>query len=179
MSSENYDAKEVNAEGADLPHVFRYYLARGFIEPEDYVIDVACGHGYGSGILKRSRADSIVGIDYGDEAIMHAKDRHKGIEFRQEDLNEIDELPPCHLSVCIETIEHLKDPERFAKLLKKHTARTIFLTTPIVPTVGKNPNHLHDFNPNSLMRLFNDDQWRTFHHAQHGGMYGIFAFSRR
>ena len=175
---ENYPFKEKDAEGADLPHCFRYYVARGYVEPDDKILDLACGFGAGSNILKRSLADSVVGMDYRLDCITKAKEDHTEIEFQQKDLNIIDELPPCTYSVSIETIEHLKDPERFADMLKYYTEERIFISTPIIPSKDTNEHHLHDFIPDDIIALFRDDEWRLFHWGSHGGVYGLFYFQK-
>ncbi len=178
--SENYKFSETG-EGADIPHTFRYYLARGFVEPADVVLDVACGWGGGSEILARSRASEVHGLDYREDCITHATAQninHK-VSFKQFDLNKGKELPQSTYSVTIETIEHLKDPQKFADMQKLHTRDRIFVTTPIVKTKEDNEHHLHDFTVNDIVRLYQDDDWKLFHRAEHGDIYGIFFFEKR
>jgi 2-polyprenyl-3-methyl-5-hydroxy-6-metoxy-1,4-benzoquinol methylase len=135
---ENYN---VNEEiGHTLPantntaHLWRYYIARGFVEPGDVVNDVACGYGYGSGILARTAAKEVRGFDYDKHALSDARKKFPKIHFVKQDLDTTHSLPPCDLSVTIETIEHLDDPDRFAETLRASTRRYIFVTTPFVPT---------------------------------------------
>lgn len=173
--SENYNFSE-SGEGADIPHAFRYYVARGFIEPGDTVIDAACGWGKGTDILSRSMAQSVVGIDYRDDCMEFVK--KYDLTFKQLDLNECD-LPPCDYFVTIETIEHLKDPQKFADMQKASTKHRIFVTTPIIETKAGNEHHLHDFTTVDVISLYQDEEWKLFHHAVHGGIYGMFLFTRR
>ena len=178
-------------DGAQRPHLFRYYMARGYLTQDDIVNDVACGCGYGSELMAEV-AGQVTGLDYSPEMIDHANDFHvqrnkeflrgsyTNLDYEVVDLNEAEALPPCTVSVSIETIEHLKDPLHFAKLLKESTKRLIFITTPIVPTKHANPFHLQDFTPNDIETLFTDEIWRPFHSYKQGAgpdsMYGGFIF---
>ena len=192
MSERLYVDKRDWSDGASRPHLFRYYLARGFIGTNDLVNDVACGCGYGSEILAEA-AGQVTGYDYDPDVIKHAEEFHvpnnkeffgsfSNLHYEVSDLNLVDGLPKCDVSVSIETIEHLKDPERFARLLKDSTKRTIFLTTPIVPTKYGNPHHLHDFTVDQIETMFTDEVWRPFHSYKQGAgpdsMYGGFIFWR-
>ena len=51
-------------------HVLRYVTACRWLDPSDYVLDVACGTGYGSKIIARS--NRVMGIDSDKEAIAEA-----------------------------------------------------------------------------------------------------------
>ena len=167
-------------DGAARAHLFRYYLARGFVNRGEQVNDVACGSQ-----LLAEVAGHVSGFDYDPSAIGHAKDYHlkDNIDFEVADFNEISSLPGCDISISIETIEHLKDPEKFARLLKDSTKRAIFLTTPIIPTVYANPHHLHDFTPGQIEAMFMDEIWRSFHSYKQGAgsnnAYGGFIFYRK
>ncbi|QGH72291.1 MAG: methyltransferase [Podoviridae sp. ctg2L5] len=185
MAERIYVDEERWDDGPSRAHLFRYYAARGYLEKDDVVKDVACGCGYGTAILGRV-ARHAIGLDYEKEAIGHAKEYHgvkqNNIEFQVADFNAEIVLPKTSVSVSIETIEHLADPQKFANMLKSSTTRLIFLTTPIIPTKHENPHHLHDFTPGQVEALFIDDQWKPFHsYAQgaHGGSaYGGFIFYR-
>lgn len=174
-------------DGAERAHLFRYYLARGFITEKDQVVDVACGCGYGSEILAEV-AERVIGIDYDPGSIKHAKEFHiprsKGdLDFWEGDLNRIERLPESDVIISIETIEHLRDPERFAELLKSAARRLIFVSTPIVPTKHANPHHLHDFTVDQIEGIFGDDEWKPFHSYKQGAgpnsMYGGFIYYRK
>lgn len=192
MAERLYVDKRDWNDGPSRPHLFRYYLARGFLDRDDIVNDVSCGCGYGSAILAEV-AGQVTGYDYDPDVIKHANEFHLqenkaynrgfyNLNYEVVDLNVADSLPKCNVSVSIETIEHLKDPEHFARLLKDSSKRLIFLTTPIVPTKGENPHHLQDFTPDQIERLFTDDIWKPFHSYKQGAgpdsMYGGFIFWR-
>lgn len=191
-----WDATEDIHDNADYPHVFRYYTARGFVEPGDEVIDVACGYGYGTRILARSTASSIMGIDKGDYQLELAKKRGPiyrppkdvdadlyepaSIEFRQVDLNIATEIPKCDYLVSIETIEHLESDTRGIEIFK-NSARRMFLSVPIGATSHSNQWHKHDYMiRDEFIKLVVDDKWKLFHSATHGGgVHEMFYFVRR
>jgi len=183
MAERIYVDEERWDDGPSRAHLFRYYAARGYLEKDDTVKDVACGCGYGSAILARV-AKYVIGLDYEQEAINHAHATHakENVDFKLADFNTDIVLPQTSVSVSIETIEHLKDPQKFANMLKESTSRLIFLTTPIIPTKHENPHHLQDFTPGQVEALFIDEIWKPFHsYAQgaHGGSaYGGFIFYR-
>lgn len=167
---ENFPAHE-NSKKADTntSHVWRYYLARGFIEPGDVVNDISCGYGYGSRILSRSKASAVIGYDVDQDALKEARKNYPDLEFYYIDLDKNHyPLPEADVTISIETIEHLDDPEAFARQIKLSTRRYILITTPIVPTTQAalgvekgSPYHHHDFSIVSLNNLFIDKKWRN------------------
>ena len=144
-------------------HLSRYYMARGFVKPMWTVKDVACGCGYGSEILAEV-AGHVVGMDFNERVIEHANESHKGanVEFLVEDFDMVSEIRVSDMSVSIETIEHVRDPKKFADLLKTSTRKLIFISTPLIPTIHKEPLHRTDFSRHSLRELFVDESWGVF-----------------
>lgn len=188
-SGENHRSNEHNlGHNTDTAHAWRYYLARGFIEPGDVINDVACGYGYGTAILARSTASLVRGFDYEPGVIEDARADYGNSKtiFDVMDFDKDYELPLADYTVSIETIEHLDDPEVFARSLKLSTRRYIFLTTPIVPTTKAalgdelgSPYHHHDFSLVSLDNLFVDEEWDHLHDSVQGGTHGIIVFVNR
>ena len=115
----NVDLQKKKFVGADSAHIARYIVARGLIRPGDHVLDAACGTGYGSRFLKQV-ATKVWGFDYSDEALKHAELRHTlgdGIEFNKADFNTHVDYPEVDVSVSLETVEHLKEPEHLKVML--------------------------------------------------------------
>lgn len=95
-----------------------------------FVIDAACGCGYGSAILADA-GNRVLGIDNSAEAIEFAqaawsRDR---LEFRQADLMYA-ELPCAEAAVSFETIEHLKRPKLFLRELSLRRIPRLFVSVP-------------------------------------------------
>jgi len=139
-----------------LWHIGRYVFALEFIKPDDLVLDIACGVGYGSYLLAKKGAKKVIGIDISKDAINYAKarylDRTYNIEFLVGDAtnmpinsSEIDVL------VSFEAIEHIKNPDIFLmgceRALKDHG--TLILSTPNKYVSLKkhieNPYHVKEF----------------------------------
>lgn len=134
-------------------HEFRYRLARGFLGRGDVVFDMACGTGYGRRFLQ----PGVVyrGID------MHAP---VGPEFRTRDLRTwTAEGQYYDVAVSFETIEHLSDYSVLVRTLLR-ARKWVIASVPIVPTVGNNPYHHHDFLPGQLAGVLLADApgWRLY-----------------
>lgn len=123
-ADERLDAAE-HPDHMGSQHWARYEWACRFL-PAERVLDCACGVGYGSALLRRRGAKAVVGVDVSEDAIHEAQRRYagKGIEYR---LGDGRTLSPQSLGtfdriVCLETIEHMDEPQRmldaFASLLK-------------------------------------------------------------
>lgn len=103
-------------------HFARYAIAASLVQGKK-VLDIACGEGYGSHLLKRAGADRVVGVDVSDEAVNRAKKYFSapGIEFMAADAASIErEFPADYFDVVVscETIEHIQDPARYLQSLK-------------------------------------------------------------
>lgn len=106
-----------------LQHIQRYTFATAFTK-QQRVLDLACGVGYGSYILRAHGAAEVLGVDLEAEAIRYAREHYRlpRLEFAQDDALSC----RCHdrifdVMTSFETIEHLSQPHEFlrnaAKLL--------------------------------------------------------------
>ena len=142
--------------GSEHGHVERYRWARQFIGEKDTVLDIACGIGYGADLLTGA-GQSYVGVD--KRGVASPTFAREGAVFIGADIDSWwpDFVPD--VSICYETLEHVQNPDRLADMLQGVTARTICVSVPIVPTVGINPWHLHDFTEQDIRNLF--DRWHV------------------
>ena len=104
-------------------HLARYLLAKKACFGKR-VLDVACGEGYGSRLLKDWGAVTVDGVDISESAIFHARENFKDedIHFHcssVENLSEVCGDKQYDLIISLETIEHLHNPENFLVDLKK------------------------------------------------------------
>lgn len=138
-------------------HLARYALACDFVRPRDRVVDLACGMGYGSAILREgTRAASILGIDNSASAIAYATRIHGGasVAFRHGEAAAVSEQAPGTVDVVVsfETLEHLADPETFVehvtRLLTPGGRFICSVPNRWVDDTGRDPNphHLHVFD---------------------------------
>jgi len=126
------------------------------------VVDMACGEGYGSALLARSGAASVVGVDANPEAHEHAKLRYvrPNLRFERNLVETFDE--PCDAVVFLQTIEHVRNPdeilERFKTLVGPQGV--VYVTTPNVLTLApegaaksENPWHIKEYRPEEFRAL--------------------------
>jgi 2-polyprenyl-3-methyl-5-hydroxy-6-metoxy-1,4-benzoquinol methylase len=126
-----------------------------------YVVDMACGEGYGADVLAR-RAGRVVGVDANPEAHEHARLRYRRDNLRFErGLAEAWE-GSCDALVFLQTVEHLQDPGavlgRFRGLLRPGGA--LYVSTPNVLTLAPrgaprsdNPWHVREYRAEELAGL--------------------------
>jgi hypothetical protein len=140
---------------ASMGHQARYRLAAGYIDGWDEVLDAAAGIGYGASLGKAGRT----GIYW------HAADREDVVI--SEDVDAVWEVdlsewePPFAFDVALsfETIEHVDDYGHLIDVLCQ-ARRHILASVPIIPTVGANPFHVHDFTEEDLPREFEARGWK-------------------
>lgn len=97
-----------------IDHEERYKFASRYVSGAK-VVDMACGTGYGSHILRGSGAEKVVGVDISRETIEHAQNKYKmeGLEFEVGNIQHPN-LPKNYfdVAVCFETIEHVPNQEK-------------------------------------------------------------------
>jgi SAM-dependent methyltransferase len=119
MRTESGPGIERVVEGTSPPemfseHVARYRFAGSYVSGRR-VLDVACGSGYGSRVLRDAGAREVVGVDRDSEAVAYAGARYgsPGIRYLVGDAHDPPAAGPFDVIVSFETIEHLEDPDRF------------------------------------------------------------------
>jgi 2-polyprenyl-3-methyl-5-hydroxy-6-metoxy-1,4-benzoquinol methylase len=159
-------------------HLYRYQFAKQWVKvPGGTILDAACGWGYGSTML--AEKGLVTGFDRDARAIEFARGHYPDVSFRVVDLETVD-LPAAETAVSLETIEHLKDPRRFARQLAKSSR--VVLSAPIVPTKHANKFHLQDFTRADIVELFVSESMRLrrYEDQLEGGLtvYGLFIFDK-
>lgn len=147
-------------------HYARYHLAAGLCEPGVTVIDAACGIGYGADIIDSYWNLNYVGVDIDVSEARETGEWEEGCASERiligADLVSWEPDFEFDVAVGFETIEHLSNYDTYIRWMKE-ARRWVILSCPVVPTVGTNPYHLHDFQSGDLARLFEDDErWSHF-----------------
>jgi len=94
-------------------HWHRYAWAAELVQGRE-VLDAACGEGYGSHLLA-ARAKAVTGLDIGEEAVAHARERYQrdNLRFDQGDATKLPyEDDRFDVVVSFETLEHLESQEK-------------------------------------------------------------------
>ena len=122
------------------------------------VVDMACGEGYGTDVLAR-RARRVTGVDANPEAHEHARAKYTrpGVRFVRDLIETY--IEPCDAVVFLQTIEHVKEPERVLAHFKAMAA-TVYISTPNVLTLAPpgaeksdNPWHLREYRARDFRAL--------------------------
>ena len=109
-----------------IEHFGRYTTLARFAKGQR-VLDIACGDGYGSWLLKEWGASSVLGLDASEEAVFAARREYSrdGVDFRVAEAGDaVSALPAASfdLIACFETFEYVDDPERFLARLRSLAA---------------------------------------------------------
>jgi SAM-dependent methyltransferase len=173
--------------GTNAPHIARYMIARGWIFPNETVLDAGCGTGYGSHLISQL-AKKVIGVDVHKEVVQVAKDQWQedNIDYRVLDLGK-DELPDVDAAISIEVPEHINGLEHFVEQLHKHVRRMFLICVPLGGTsyaytkkeqaspAGEN----NDFNNTQhIESIFATDEWKVKSSWQFGYS-GMVVFARK
>ena len=132
----------------------RYQFAADCIGGTRNVLEIGCGLGYGSSILK-GLFNTVTGIDKSTEAIEYAKANYPMAEYKVVDV-ENDEFDYFAFDVAIffETLCHLKNPQKFIDKIK---TKELVISAPR----DRNPNdgykwRLHNLSEQQFRDMLKD-----------------------
>jgi SAM-dependent methyltransferase len=122
------------------------------------VVDMACGEGYGTDVLAQ-RARRVTGVDANPEAYDHARAKYTrpGVRFARDLIETY--VQPCDAVVFLQTIEHVKEPQRVLAHFKA-MADVVYVSTPNLLTLAPpgadksdNPWHLREYRAREFREL--------------------------
>ena len=150
--SENLDV-EANPDGRiEKLHIARYEwscdrIAEFGVSANCDIANGASGSGYGSRILqKHFPKANIVGFDLDERALATSRERSPDLLFIKHDISDFT-FRDFDVLVSLETIEHLEDPWSWLRNLK---CSWLAMSTPIIPTMARNPFHKHDISKKEM-----------------------------
>jgi SAM-dependent methyltransferase len=141
-------------------HVHRYQLAaelcRGL-----RVLDLACGSGYGSSILRDS-CPEVTGVDRDEATIVEAREKlgRPRLSFEVADAHEVlrrELRDSFDAIVMLESLEHLEDPEEALGSLRRHAedGLKLVVSVPNSRTLEEdNPHHVTAFGYDEAKAAF-------------------------
>jgi SAM-dependent methyltransferase len=139
------------------------------------VVDMACGEGYGTGVLAQG-ARHVTGVDANPEAFEHARARYGGpsVDYARDLVDSY--VEECDAVVFLQTIEHVEDDAGVLRHFKGmlRPGGTAFVSTPNVLTLAPpgaeksdNPWHLREYRPEQFRALCES----VFEHVE---IFGLF-----
>lgn len=155
------DAFYAAAEG---PFVLgrRHQLVHGLLRPGESVLEVGCGRGEYVRYL-RDEGRRVMGVDYSTVAIEGL--RGQGLDVAVHDLLSPDPLPTgFDVVVCLEVLEHFRDPWRIYEKLWAAAGRRVIFSVPYRYRVP-DWNHLYEFSYETIVEALS-------HHGVVGFMGG-------
>lgn len=149
----------VEVPGVVAHHIAKYVFADKCLG-EGIALDVGCGVGYGTALLRKS-GRFVVGVDVADEAVVLANARYAtvGLTFALADGERLPFGDAVFNGItCFEAIEHFRSPTRHiaevARVLVPHGIYVV--STPRPGTGGSpelNPYHRNEFSASDLLAL--------------------------
>ena len=106
--------EETQNQPIEREHWQRYIFSRTLFSDSAYVLDIACGEGYGSNYLAE-KVEKVIGVDISEEAVEHARKTYnkENLDFVQ---GSVTHIPLRSQSVdgvvSFETIEHVNANEQ-------------------------------------------------------------------
>ena len=156
----------------EVEHVHRYLFARQFVSGRD-ALDIACGEGYGCGLLA-DVARSVVGVDIDEETIRRARDVH-GRDTVRFEAGSCIAIPLEDNTVDVvtsyETIEHIEDHAQFLSEIRRvlRPDGLLILSSPdtdiyVENATVDNPFHVRELTRQEFIELLGD----SFKHVRFG-----------
>ncbi len=161
----NYNSLEASI------HLARYQVAKQFVCGKR-VLDIACGEGYGSLLMKQWGAKNVTGIDI-DLAAIKSANRHfviDGVSFICGDAETLTSDDKFDVIVSLETMEHVENEQTYLSKLQSVLAKdgVLIISCPndhwYFSENESNPYHLRkytfqDFVKSCAIVLGDADQW--------------------
>ena len=138
-------------------HIIRYKAAEPLVRNKT-VLDIASGSGYGTSVIATT-AKKVYGVDINSDAIEYSRKNYNSsnVEFILGDGNKIPlKDNSVEVVVSFETIEHIKDYEKFMSEIKRvlKIDGLLILSTPNdIEFPETNHFHIHEFEQKELKML--------------------------
>lgn len=178
-------------DGIRADHISRYLFACDKIPGGSYVLDIACGCGYGSYMMERAGL-KVTGVDISEEAINHAKRHYEGPTYYCQKAE--DTKGSWDAIVSFETLEHLANPEIVLQAVKAPLLIASVPNEEVMPFVSSHfkmdeyPHQRH-YTPDQFEGFLNSCGFEVLEkHAQRGktgpvepgtgGMFLVYVASR-
>lgn len=145
-------------------HVARYEFAKAFVCGKR-VLDVACGSGYGTSMLKQAGATYVLGVDVSESAVEYARDHYSkdNVNFAVGTAENLSSYEKFDAVISFETIEHLEHPEVFLAEIARvlSPGGILMISTPVrehgtLRDKPKNPYHIREWSRDEFQGLLRE-----------------------
>lgn len=121
-----------------------------------FVIDLGCGDGLVSKLLSE-QGYTVTGVDSNGAGLILAKELAPNAYFMPADLNKDDLAGDYDYMVCLNTIEHLENPENIVKIFRDNIRqRGLIITDKKIEGRKLKYHHFQEFSIEELKELFKD-----------------------
>jgi len=141
LKKERFHKKIIFPPWVGKEHFARYFFASKFIH-NAVVVDCACGSGEGTRLFSE-RARKVIAVDISQEAIAmsEANNQKKNVSFIKGDVCEMPiEDNSADVFVSLETVEHVKDENRYLKEVSRILTNSGFFVCSTPNRVVTNPS---------------------------------------
>ena len=150
----------------DAMHRYAYALVEEYARPNDRLLEIGFGEGYGSEIV-RPWVVEYVGVEVDDDAVAHAAERypHPNSTFLVYDGETLDfDDSAFDLVISFQVLEHVRAPERFLAEARRvvRGGGSVLIVTPNRNhrlAEGERPwnrYHVREFSPDELEAVMHD-----------------------
>ena len=132
----------------EAEHVQRYTFATNYAKGKS-VLDIACGAGYGSYLLRAGGATRVIGVDISAEAIQFANDHYRSdeITFVVHDAEQF-KNGSYDMITSFETLEHLDKRQQFLEntrsMLNEHGILIMSTPNKLITSPMKSPSEIRN-----------------------------------
>lgn len=148
-------------------HLRRYQTAADYVSGKR-VLDIACGAGYGSWMLRGAGAIAVVGVDLSPETVQYAQQNYQipGVEFVCANAEQFESSEHFDVVVSFETLEHLHHPKKFLERIRNLLVPggNLLLSVPLGETRHFDPYHLHAFSQEDVFALLEQTGFSVEYH---------------
>jgi 2-polyprenyl-3-methyl-5-hydroxy-6-metoxy-1,4-benzoquinol methylase len=154
-----------------IEHLHRYAIAKDLITPEDLVLDIACGEGYGCSLMAK-KAKTVFGVDISEKTVEHAIRKYTTANCNFK-IGSVTDIPFDNqlfdVVSSFETIEHIAEHEKMMQEVNRvMKPNGLFIVSSPdkmnyadIPNY-KNPFHVKELYKNEFIELVS----RYFTHIQ-------------
>lgn len=134
------------------------------------IIDIGCGEGYSDQLLLGQLSGiKIVGVDKNEQFLKKARTRNPQVTYQKGDIYKMEGRQEFDLALVMEVLEHLENPNKAIKEIKKTAKKAIF-SVPLEPWFslasffsgsylrnwGRHPDHINSWNSHSFAKMLKE-----------------------